>query len=419
MPTSDRSDAIDIVLDAAILLHANGQSTSMTLTAVDRLNRGLGTTTTLIPTWSALLLVGQYGETRVAAVAPTGINMRRVATAMAVIDTAEDGPPDPDVVRTGLVAAQRGMASNTLVFTAACATGAGALAVIFGAQHPLTGVFAAVSAALGGLARRGLGRVGAGVLIQSFTAAFIAGLIGVAALHMRVDGALGLVVLCPAMVLVPGPHILNGALNLLELHVTLGIGRLAYAVLIIAATAAGLMLGLAADGRSLAVMQTSNTVPLYLDVVAAGIAAGSYPVFFSMPYRMIGWPVGVGMLAHAAHWWALAIWHVDLAIAALVSCLIAGILLVPTSHYLRIPFAATGFASVVALVPGVYAFRMLSGLVQFAHVPTSDLLTSLTSDGAVAALIITGMATGLAVPMHAYGVVAAAADKRREQATRR
>jgi uncharacterized membrane protein YjjP (DUF1212 family) len=341
--------------------------------------------------------------------------MRRVAAAMAVIDRAQDGPLDRDEVRRGLAAAQRESVSNTLIFSGACATGAAALAVIFGAQHPLTVLVAAVSAALGGLARRGLGRFGAGILTQAFAAALVAGLIGVAAMHLRVDDALGLVVLCPAMVLVPGPHILNGALDLLALRVTLGIARLGYAALILAAIAAGLILGLAADGRSLAVVQTSTTVPLYADVIAAGIAAGSYPVFFSMPYRMIGWPVAIGMLAHAAHWCALTAWQVDIATAALVSCLIAGILLVPIAHYLRMPFAAIGFASVVALVPGVYVFRMLSGLVQFAHLPTSNLLTSLTSDGATAVLVITGMATGLAAPMHAYSVLSAAADKRRNQ----
>jgi uncharacterized membrane protein YjjP (DUF1212 family) len=413
--STDGTDAIDLVIDAAALLHVNGQSTGMTLTAVDRLNRGLSTTSTLIPAWASLLLVGPGAATRVAAVSPTGISMRRVAAAMAVIDGAQDGPLDSGAVRRGLVAAQRESVSNVLIFSGACATGAGALAVIFGAQHPLTVLIAAVSAALGGLLRRGLGRLGVGTLTQAFAAALIAGLIGVAAVQLRVDDALGLVVLCPAMVLVPGPHILNGALDLLALRMTLGVARLSYAALILAAIAAGLILGLAAGGRSLAVVQTGATVPLYADVIAAGVAAGSYPVFFSMPYRMIGWPVAVGMLGHAAHWWALSVWQGDIATAALVSCLIAGTLLVPISHYLRLPFAAIGFASVVALVPGVYVFRMLSGLVQFAHLPTSNLLTSLTSDGATAALVITGMATGLAVPMHAYSVLSAATDKRRNQ----
>lgn len=414
--TTLNTELIDLVLDAAALLHVNGQSTSMTVTAVDRLNRGLNITSTLAPTWASLLLVGPGTATRVAAVSPTNVSMRRVAKAMAVIDRAQDGPLDRDEVRRELAAAHQESVSNTLIFSIACATGAGALAVIFGAQHPVTVLVAAASAALGGLARRGLDRLGAGILTQAFTAGLLAGLIGVVAAYLSVDDALGLVVLCPAMVLVPGPHILNGALDLLALRVTLGIARLSYGALILAAIAAGLIVGLAADGRTLAVIQTATTVPLYIDVIAAGIAAGSYPVFFSMPYRMIGWPVAVGMLAHAAHWLALSVWHFGIATAALMSCLIVGALLVPISHYLRIPFAAIGFASVVAMVPGVYVFRMLSGLVQFAQLPTADILTSLTYDGAVAMLVVTGMATGLAVPMHAYAVLADAADKRRNQA---
>jgi uncharacterized membrane protein YjjP (DUF1212 family) len=409
----EEAEPADVVLAAAALLHVNGQSTGMTLTAVDRLNRGFGTTTTLIPTWASLQLIGPGGAVRVADVSPTGIGMRRVAAAMAVVDGAQDGPLDPGQVRRELAAAQRESVSNVGLFVIACATGAGALAVIFGTHHPLTVAVIAASAALGGLARRGLGRVGAGILTQDFAAALIAGLIGVAAHHLQVQDALGLVVLCPAMVLVPGPHILNGALDLLALRVTLGVGRLGYAALIVASIGAGLILGLAAGGLSMSMAPSSATVPLWVDVVAAGIAAGSYPVYFSMPYRMIVWPVGFGMVAHAAHWWSLEVGRVDLATAALTSCLIVGVLLVPVSHRLRIPFAGIGFASVVALVPGVYLFRMLSGLAQFAQTPSTALLTSLSSDVAVASLVVVGMATGLAVPMHAYAVWNAAAERRR------
>jgi uncharacterized membrane protein YjjP (DUF1212 family) len=403
--TGGTDEAAGIVLDAAKLLYINGQSTTMTLTAVDRLNRGLGISTTLIPTWASLLLVGPGNTIRAAAVSPTAISMRRVAAAMASVDRAQDGPLDPANVRRELTAAQQESISNTLIFALACATGAGALAVIFGANHPLTALVAALSAGLGGLARRGLGRLGLGVLTQGFVAALIAGLVAVLAVHLHIDDALSLVVLCPAMVLVPGPHILNGALDLVALRITLGIARLSYAALVLSAVAAGLILGLAVDGLSLSVAQPGSSVPMYLDVLAAGVAAGSYPVFFSMPYRMICWPVAVGMLGHATHWWALTQWHVAIATAALFSCLITGTLLVPISHVLRIPFAAIGFASVVALVPGVYVFRMLAGVVQFASLPSADLLTTLTSDGAIAALVIIGMTTGLAVPMQIFATL--------------
>ena len=408
----DGGDPLDVVLDAAALLHVNGQSTGMTLTAVQRLNRGLGTTATLVPTWPALQLIGPT-SVRVAAVSPTNVSMRRVATAMAAVDRAQDGPLEVEALRRELAVARRETTSNTAIFAIACGTGAGALSVGFGAVDPLTVLVVALSAALGGLFRRGLGRVGIGILTQAFAAAAIAGLVGVVAQRFHVADALGLVVLCPAMVLVPGPHLLNGALDLVALRMSLGIARLGYACLILVAIATGLILGLAVDGRSIAVAQTGAIVPWYVDVLAAGVAAGSYPVFFSMPYRMIGWPVAVGMLAHGAHWWLLQPGRADLAVAALVSCLIAGVLLVPIAHYLRIPFAAIGFASVVALIPGVYVFRMLSGVVQFASSPTTELLTALAADGAVATIVLAAMATGLAVPMHAYAALAAAAERRR------
>lgn len=413
MTQADGSDPHDIVLEAAVLLHVNGQSTGMTLTAVDRLNHGLNTTFTLIPGWASLLLIAPGGALRAAAVSPTGVNMRRVAATMAIADRARDGAIDQNDTRRELIAAQRESVSDVAIFSGACGTGAGALAVIFGAHGALTVLIVALSAGLGGLVRRGIGRLGGGLLTQAFTAALIAGGIGVVADQLRVDGALGLVVLCPAMVLVPGPHILNGALDLLGLRLTLGIARLGYATLILGAIAAGLVIGLAAGGLELSVEQSGAMAPFYVDVVAAGIAAGSYPVFFSMPYRMIVWPVGIGMLAHAVHWLALTVGQAGIGTAALASCVTVGVLLVPVAHYLRMPFAAIGFASVVALVPGVYVFRMLSGLIRFADAPTSNLLTALASDGAVALLVIIGMATGLAVPMHVYAVMTAAADRRR------
>jgi uncharacterized membrane protein YjjP (DUF1212 family) len=407
----DRIDPVDVVMKAAVLLHENGQSTSMTLTAVERLNRGMSVDTTLIPSWASLMLVrrGGVAPAWVAPASPSAVNMRRVASAMSVVDRAEDGPMDIDVTARDLNAAGAQPASNFLVFAAACAVGAGALAVVFGATDWLAVLLAAICAALGGFLRRALGRFGIGFLTQAFAAATVAGLVGALALHLRLGDA-GLVAVCAGMVLVPGPHILNGAVDLLDLRITLGIARLGYATLVLAAIAAGLIIGLGLGGQTLTVSQPAAEVPLYADVIAAGIAAGSYPVYFSMPYRMIGWPAVVGMIAHAAHWWALTVWKVDLAVAALVACLLVGILLIPVSHLLRIPFAAIGFASIVAMVPGSYVFRMLSGLVQLPVSTSPTLLAATVSDGAVAALVVAAMAIGLVIPMHIRAALLAARE---------
>jgi len=43
-------------------------------------------------------------------------------------------------------------------------------------------------------------------------------------------------------------------------------------------------------------------VPLFCDVIAAGVAVAAYGTFFSMPWRMLPIPMLIGMLVHAARW---------------------------------------------------------------------------------------------------------------------
>jgi uncharacterized membrane protein YjjP (DUF1212 family) len=410
---SDVED-LETVLRAAVLLHDNGQSTDMTLIAVDRLNRGLGVSCTLIPSWTSMMVIGDgpAPPARAKAANPVGVNMRRVSAAMRAIDRAEDGALDRQIVRQALDEAAGLGSSSTVAFVVACATGAAALSVVFGANDLRAIVLVAVSAALGGVLRRLLGRLGIGVLAQAFTAAIVAGLGGALAARLGLGDAVGLAAVCPAMVLVPGPPILNGALDLLALRMTLGLARLGYATLVLGAIAAGLVLGLRLGGQTLPLSSADVRVALYADVLAAGVAAASYPVYFSMPYRMIGWPVGVGMVAHAAHWWSITNWHASLAVAALLSCLVVGTALAPIAYLLRIPFAAIGFAAVVALVPGMYVFRTLAGLVQLTSNASPPLLTAAASDGAIAALVVAGMAIGLAVPNHIRNAVLAARERR-------
>jgi len=307
MGHNDSAERYDALLAATALLYANGQSTQMTRTAVERLNRGLDVDALVVPSWSMLTLTaaGSRATVLTAAVSPTAINMRRVATMMGVVDRAQDGPLELEHVTAGIAEAEAQSVSDTAVFVLACATGAAALSVIYGANQPLAILLVALAAAAGGLLRRWSGALGAGPLVQVFGAALIAGAVGAAATHLHLGASAAVVAICPAMVLVPGPHILNGALDLLDLRVTLGSARLAYGLLVLTAISAGLILGVHTGGQTLAVTAPSSSAPFVVDVLAAGVAAASYPVYFSMPWRMIGWPVAAGMLAHAAHWLAL------------------------------------------------------------------------------------------------------------------
>jgi uncharacterized membrane protein YjjP (DUF1212 family) len=403
-PGTTESTAIQLTADATVALFENGQTTERTIESARRVATSLGFDAEVFLRWGEVTvsLEGDGGSReRVIAAAPVGVDMGKVAATLNVIDELGRGDMDAPAAQAVLRAIAHGSPVSDTRFALFAAAGAVALGVIFGLTHVFAAVVIALSAGLGAYLRRWLARKTHNVLVQPFCAALLAGAAAALALHLRPDEPQRLVAVCPCMVLVPGPHILNGALDLARARIPLGAARIGYALLIVLMICAGLLLGLSCGAVALPIAGPSVPVPLLFDVLAAGVAVAAYATFFSMPARMMPLPILVGMVAHGARWTAIVVGGANVEVAALLACLIVGIVITPLADRMRVPFAAVAFASVVALIPGVYVFRMAEGFLRViilgAATPPAVVSATL-ADGATAFLITLAMAFGLILP---------------------
>jgi uncharacterized membrane protein YjjP (DUF1212 family) len=393
----------DLVLAFARTLYVNGQATEQTVDAAERLGRVLGLHVTMVPHWGDLQLVAKSETGAVvshAKAAPAGVEMDRVAQTMGAIEDIASGRLTAEAARSTIETVARTPPAPTWLVALAAGAGAVALADIFGVRHLGAVILIFVSAGAGAFLRRLLGRISPNLFLQPFCAAVLAGGIGAIAVRWNLSSSLRLVAVCPCMVLVPGPHFLNGALDLINGRIALGVARSVYAGLIVLAICVGLLVGLALLGVSLPTDAPGRVIPLWEDVAAAGVAVAAYSMFFSTPLSMLAWPTAVGMAAHAFRWAVLSQLGLNVAAGALVACVAVALILTPVSRRKHMPFAAIGFASVVSMMPGIFMFRMASGLWHMASDPetTFAAVRATMLDGLTAAIIILAMSFGLIVP---------------------
>lgn len=405
------TDRIASVLRAAALLHANGQTTQRVIDATTQLARAYGYEAIVLPQWDVVLLrfraLGADAHTlwrdEAIHIRPTGVDMNKVAQTTQLIDhlCALPSPlSEEEVLRSeqALSAIATLKPSSAVRFVFMAGFGASALGVIFGVTSLLTLTLIFFAATLGAILRRAL--AGENIFVQPLVAATVAGLVGGVAQQIFKDAQLQFVHITPCLMLMPGAQILNASLDLARGRLTLGTARLTYWLLILLAICTGLLIGLTLSNGSLADNLLSTEVPLWLDILATGIAVAAFGTLYALPWRILVAPILVGMLCHASRWLILESGG-GIVLGSFVACLIAGISTAILARHLKLPFAALAFSAVVSMMPGMYIFKLSSGLVEVylaASTATLPMLAKVMYNGTATFLIVMAMTLGLIVP---------------------
>jgi uncharacterized membrane protein YjjP (DUF1212 family) len=386
------------------LLFTNGQTTERVVEAAGRLAAQAGADIAFVPAWgeNAIRLAGSQGAlTEQVEMAPTAVDMRKVTAAMRLVRQVCDHSIGPQAAHSALEAIDRLPPIHLGRFSVMAALGATALAVVFGATQPAGLIAIAALAGIGALVRRALALRTVNLFVQPVAAALLAGFGGALALRLMPGPESPLVALCPCMILVPGPHLLNGALDLARGRLPLGASRICYACLTVLMICVGLLSGLALGGAAFPAGAPASHTPVVIDTLAAGMAVLAYGTFFAMPWRMLPIPVAVGMAAHALRWALIMVAHGSPAVGAFAACLLVSFVMAPIADRLDLPFAGCAFAAVVSLIPGVDVFQMAGQLGEMVTLGTAappSLLLGAAADGAAALTIFLGMAVGLIIP---------------------
>jgi uncharacterized membrane protein YjjP (DUF1212 family) len=278
---------------------------------------------------------------------------------------------------------------------------ASGLAVLLGADSGAV-MAAGVATSLGLLARQELGRRHTIMLALPFTAALIGAALGGIAIRFGWTQTPGLVLIVPSLMIIPGPHLINGLLDLIDNFLPMSLARLGLATGILIASALGIILGIELTLSGPPVVGQSfetNHLNLISDMLLAAVVTCGFAIYYNASWVHIGMAVLGGMAGHGLRFLALNA-GCRLEVATFLGGLAVGIVSALIVRCYKVPFAVIAFAGAVTMMPGLQMYRALGGFLLMAHQTVDTERTAVAvmlANASQASLVIGALALGLIV----------------------
>jgi uncharacterized membrane protein YjjB (DUF3815 family) len=211
--------------------------------------------------------------------------------------------------------------------------------------------------------------------------------------------------------LVPGPHLINGLLDLIDNHVPMSLSRLGLATGILLASALGVVLGveLTLPGPILTEQGgRADHLNLVSDVALAGIVTCGFAVFYNTAWRQLWMAAVGGMAGHGLRFLALE-GGCRLEAATFLGGLTVGAVSAWMARSSKTSVAVIAFAGAVTMIPGLSVYRALAGALQLARSPDGadpDVVAGTLGNALHACLVVSALGLGLLLGARAVQALA-------------
>lgn len=277
------------------------------------------------------------------------------------------------------------------------ALAANSLAALLGADFGAI-ITSGVATGLALLVRQECARLHASVLAMPLAGGFVGGIIGGVAIRFGYTHTPQLALIVPSLMLVPGPHLINALLDLVDNYVPMSLARFALACAILFAVTIGVFLGAELAGLpSMEERPTTVNLNVWRDMLLAGLVTVGFAAYYNTAWPHLGMATIGGMAGHGLRFLALESgW--GMVPATFAGGLAVGVIAAWIASSYRVPLAVIAFAGAVTMMPGIQIYRALTGTLRLARLHETaapSLVEGTLGNAFQACLIVVALSTGL------------------------
>jgi len=137
------------------------------------------------------------------------------------------------------------------------------------------------------------------------------------------------------------------------------------------------------------------------DLLWSGVAATGFAILFNVPPRTLLGCIICGASGHALRAVLLEEIGMTLAVGTLLAAIVVGFLGMVFAMYWQAPSAIFAVCGVIPMVPGVFAYETMLGILRIGAAnpaPELDLVLETIGNATKTFLILAALATGISVP---------------------